>query len=404
MGARVKESMSHSCRSKRQLADDETVSIFSKEGVSVHKEEDVLITVKNEPILIRVRDEQGRYCIPLQQHKGQWKPRHASKKARQTLRKAVSVYDLPSTEQAIKCTQYAATQSKPPTGSRQSKQATMWVGLLLTVKNVTKYYPETTETQKGHLNQTRKNVRLTKPKPFKTANTTQLVGKKVQDIHTQVYKVRDTVLTDQTGQFPTQSRSGNKYIMVMVDIKRQRNISRTIKKSERCRITQGIHKFDDKAQQSRHIFPKKHVLDNEILQAMKDYVRDKYKMTVELVPPGCHRRNAAKEDAGPGGMGRKAKQVRNKRNRQNRAKQGGTRQNRGGKDWIGAEQKGYLGDHFGKRFVLSDGRNTAEQGRTKAEQGGTKPNMAEQAEQGKTKAEMFRPSLCPRPVSSRHSR
>jgi hypothetical protein len=49
-----------------QLADDKTVSIFSREGVSVHKEEDVLITVKNEPILIGVRDEQGRYRIPLQ--------------------------------------------------------------------------------------------------------------------------------------------------------------------------------------------------------------------------------------------------------------------------------------------------------------------------------------------------
>eukprot|EP00956_Cyclotella_meneghiniana_P036764 scaffold130181_cov58-Cyclotella_meneghiniana.AAC.1 len=82
-----------------------------------------------------------------------------------------------------------------------------------------------------------------------------------------------------------------------------------------------------------------------------------------------------------------------RRNRQNRAKQGGTRQNKGGTHWIEAEQKGYLGEHYGERFVLSDGRNTAEQGRTKAEQGGTKPNKTEQAEQGKTKAELFRP-LC----------
>ncbi len=37
-----------------QLAYDETISIFLKEGVSVHKEEDVLITVKNEPLLIGV--------------------------------------------------------------------------------------------------------------------------------------------------------------------------------------------------------------------------------------------------------------------------------------------------------------------------------------------------------------
>ena len=36
------------------------------------------------------------------------------------------------------------------------------------------------------------------------------------------------------------------------------------------------------------IVPKKHILDNEILEA-----KDKYKMAMELVPPGCHRRNAA---------------------------------------------------------------------------------------------------------------
>ena len=39
--------------------------------------------------------------------------------------------------------------------------------------------------------------------------------------------------------------------------------------------------------------PKKHVLDNEVSDSMKDMIRDDYHMTLELVPPGCHRRNAA---------------------------------------------------------------------------------------------------------------
>jgi hypothetical protein len=52
-----------------QLADNKTVSIFSKKGVIIYKEEDVLITVQNEPILIGARDKQGRYRIPLQQYK-----------------------------------------------------------------------------------------------------------------------------------------------------------------------------------------------------------------------------------------------------------------------------------------------------------------------------------------------
>jgi hypothetical protein len=41
------------------------------------------------------------------------------------------------------------------------------------------------------------------------------------------------------------------------------------------------------------IVPKKHILDNEVLEATKTIIKDEYKMAMELVPPGCHRRNAA---------------------------------------------------------------------------------------------------------------
>jgi hypothetical protein len=83
-------------------ADDIIVSIFIKEGVTVLKEKDVLITCKGEPILVGVRDEHGSYRIPLTQQKGQWQSRRPTKKARQVLQQANSVYDLPSTEQTIK--------------------------------------------------------------------------------------------------------------------------------------------------------------------------------------------------------------------------------------------------------------------------------------------------------------
>ena len=65
-----------------------------------------------------------------------------------------------------------------------------------------------------------KNVRSTKPIaiPFEDLKATQLKGKKVQDVFMKVYDVCDTVFTDQRGQFPTQSQSSNKYIMVMVNI------------------------------------------------------------------------------------------------------------------------------------------------------------------------------------------
>ncbi len=64
-----------------KTANNGTISIFTKNGVTVHKEMDVLITCKGEPILIGVRDEQGRYQTPLIQRHGQWQLRRPSKQA-----------------------------------------------------------------------------------------------------------------------------------------------------------------------------------------------------------------------------------------------------------------------------------------------------------------------------------
>ena len=41
------------------------------------------------------------------------------------------------------------------------------------------------------------------------------------------------------------------------------------------------------------IVPRKHILDNEVSEEMRDIIRDEYSMEMELVPPGCHWRNAA---------------------------------------------------------------------------------------------------------------
>ena len=81
---------------------DGNVSIFTKTGVTVHKEEDVMITCKGAPIMIGKRDERGRYRISLMQHRGQWQSGQPSKKARKALREDNSVYDLLSIDQSIK--------------------------------------------------------------------------------------------------------------------------------------------------------------------------------------------------------------------------------------------------------------------------------------------------------------
>jgi hypothetical protein len=139
------------------------VLVFTKEGVNVSKEEDVFITCKGgEPILIGIQDNQGQYRIPLMQQQGHWQPRRPSKQARKALRQANSIYDLPSTKQAIKCMHAICGYPVKSTWLKAIKAGNYVGWPMLTERNVQKYYPKTTKTAKGHLNQTRKNVRSTK--------------------------------------------------------------------------------------------------------------------------------------------------------------------------------------------------------------------------------------------------
>ena len=165
---------------------------------------------------------------------------------------------------------------------------------ILNKRNVSKYYPETTKTPKGHLNQNRKNVSSTKPKPktFVKIDASTLRGKKLRNVYITVYNVRNTVFSDQTGKFPTRYKRGNKYIMVMVEIDSNTILVDTIKNRTDAELTRAHCAMMLRLKQA-NIIPQKHILDNEVSNAIKNIIRDEYKMKLELVPPGCHRRNAA---------------------------------------------------------------------------------------------------------------
>ena len=68
-----------------KTADDDNVSIFAKEGVTVYKEEDVLITCQIKPIIIRKQYGRGWYHIPLTQAHRQCQLHKATKKSKNYL-------------------------------------------------------------------------------------------------------------------------------------------------------------------------------------------------------------------------------------------------------------------------------------------------------------------------------
>jgi hypothetical protein len=141
---------------------------------------------------------------------------------------------------------------------------------LLTEKNIARYYPDTVEMQKGHMNLARKNVRSTKcqRQPFEVASVASLQGKKERDIFTSVYNVREAIFSDQTGQFPTRSQRGNKYVMVMVKVDSNAILLEPLKSRHDHELMRANDTLVTRLIRCG-VQPKKHVLDNEITNNMK---------------------------------------------------------------------------------------------------------------------------------------
>jgi hypothetical protein len=139
---------------------------------------------------------------------------------------------------------------------------------ILTKRNFNKYYLDTNEMPKGHMNQTRKNVRLTKQAPLESFVSTEMKGKKMHDVYARVYDARETMFLDQTGQFPTRSKRGNKYIMVMVEVDSNAILVKPLMSRKDSKLIRGYKSLLLRLQRSG-IVPRKHVLDNKISKAMK---------------------------------------------------------------------------------------------------------------------------------------
>ena len=119
-----------------------------------------MITRQRNPIIIGKRDECGRYRIPLTQDHGKWQPRNPTKETKKKLQQTHSVYELPSTEESIKWMHAVCGYPVKSTWIKTIKEGNYTGRQMINERNVARYYPETNETPKGHLNQSRKNVSI----------------------------------------------------------------------------------------------------------------------------------------------------------------------------------------------------------------------------------------------------
>ncbi len=94
-----------------------------------------------------------------------------------------------------------------------------WPGLAIDAIN--KHFPESIETQQGHMKTQRQNVRSTKQKQIvKETSEDKVLTRAVakHNILVKVLNAHNTVYSDQTGCLPVQSNRGNHFLMIFYNV------------------------------------------------------------------------------------------------------------------------------------------------------------------------------------------
>jgi hypothetical protein len=201
---------------------------------------------------------------------------------------------------AVKFLHAACFSPTTDTWTKAIKQDFFKTWPVLTAPVVSKHLPKSVATAMGHMDQQRKNVRSTKPKPKNTQDddgindtnppvedTTQLAFANVVELS----ECEGKSYSDLTGRFPVQSELGNLYVLVLYAYDANAILVEPLKNrsdAEQLRAYKVIIKRANRGSKLQT-----HWMDNEASKAIKELLVDEFGLDYQLVPPHIHRRNAA---------------------------------------------------------------------------------------------------------------
>ena len=223
-----------------------------------------------------------------------------------------NVYELPSIEQTVRYLHAAAGHPTKHTWLKAIARGNYNSWPLITVSNVRKHFPESEETQLGHMRGARQGVRSTKPTGFSAlgedSNPPPLTRlEKKGDIFVTHYelgedeRLSNTMFSDQTGAFPFVSSRNNRFIMVVHHVDSNSTWVEPLQNQLEGTLIAARTKILERMRR-QGIMPKHQILDNQCSALMKlamdaTVLADgsTSRMTYELVPPEEHRRNIAEK-------------------------------------------------------------------------------------------------------------
>ena len=273
------------------LANNGYTTIFHpyKQGVTVHDKDSFNLTFNLPPVLQGCRTEAGLWTVPLADEA-------TISQSLNVDEAALNVYDLPSTKEAVRFLHAALgfpTKATMLTAARNGNLVT-FPGL--TADNINRHFPESDETQKGHMRQSRQGVRSTKvPNEDAMLEVKQTPGVKQKDVYLRVFDAtKKTMFTDQSGPFPIKSRKNNQYIMVAVELDGNYIDAEPLKTRKAKDLTEAYQRIYQRWKATGVICPNWHILDNEAPEEFKQAIREN-NCRVELTPADVHRRNLAEK-------------------------------------------------------------------------------------------------------------
>jgi hypothetical protein len=142
--------------SNSKLADAKYITVYDEEEVNVYDGKTTTILPTKAAVLTGWRDKlTGLWRVPLRQQVDNVNTDTQQLSNEQshaiTEEVASNVYDLPSTERVIRYLHAAAGFPTKSTWLKAIKLAFFATWPMINVKNVTKHFPESEETQKGHM-------------------------------------------------------------------------------------------------------------------------------------------------------------------------------------------------------------------------------------------------------------
>ncbi len=279
---------------KRSLMSDNKISqegyttVFcpGEKGVTIHKEGTITITASKPPVLQghKTNDAKLWTVAPGQGPTGK--------------EEMNNVYSLQSIPQTVKYLRAAA--GFPPEGTWykavKAGNFITWPGL--TPEAVRKHFPESDETQQGHMKKQSQGVRSTKTMPAENKDVlinpeVTTIPKKMKDVYIKIHNASKTVHTDQTGCFPATSSRGNQYIMVLVEVDGNYIDAESMKNKTEGSMIKAYLALWAGLTASGTVKPRTNLLDNKASVAYKAEI--KKNCTIQLVPPDNHRRNLVEQ-------------------------------------------------------------------------------------------------------------